>query len=88
MQIRLPDPIVALDGIIEISLTRMEGELLKLLIANQGKVMTHVEIAVKLWGETDRFTAAGMTRPLCAKLRRKIGQERIATVHSRGYIYL
>ena len=61
---------------------------MKLLIANQGKVMTHVEIAVELWGETDRRVAAEMTRPLCARLRRKIGQERIATVHGRGYMYL
>lgn len=88
MRIKLPDQIIAYNDLIEIRLTTMEANLLELLIKNQGIVMTHVEIAIELWGETNPRVAPEMTRPLCSRLRKKIGQEKIATLHGRGYIYL
>lgn len=87
MKIKLPDPIMAIDGEVELQLTPMEAKLLVLLINNQGILMTHERLAYELWGEADEYLSKEMTRPLCSRLRKKIGAGRIETIWGRGYIY-
>lgn len=85
---KLPDPITVIDDHIEIKLTPRESELFKLLVDNQGKLMTYGRLNFELWNEPDEHYASEMLAPLCKKLRDKIGAERVVTVRGRGYIYL
>jgi two-component system, OmpR family, KDP operon response regulator KdpE len=62
--------IVTVDGR-EISLTPNEYELLKLLIQNAGKVITHRQILHHIWG-TDYETEAHLLRVNISNLRHKI----------------
>ena len=77
----------SIDMKIQLKLTPMEYKLLKLLKSNEGKLVTHQEIAYKLCGETDKHMAHELSRPKISKLREKIGQEKIITAWGRGYIY-
>lgn len=80
---------VGIDVQLQLLLTPTEYKLLKLLKDNSGRVMTHLEIANKMWGEVDELSAADMTRPLCARVRKKMDDPtRIETVRGRGYVYL
>ena len=58
----------------EIHLTPMEYKLLKLLIANRGKVLTHNYILNQIWGYAETNDAKSL-RVFMASLRRKIERD-------------
>ncbi|MCR3922428.1 MAG: response regulator transcription factor [Firmicutes bacterium] len=58
----------------EVHLTPMEYKLLKLLIANKGKVLTHSYIINQIWGYGETGDANGL-RVFMASLRRKIEKD-------------
>ncbi|MCJ7688230.1 MAG: response regulator transcription factor [Clostridiaceae bacterium] len=59
---------------VEVHLTPMEYKLLKLLIANRGKVLTHNYIHNQIWGYTETIDAKSL-RVFMASLRRKIERD-------------
>jgi two-component system KDP operon response regulator KdpE len=58
----------------EVHLTPMEYKLLKLLIANRGKVLTHNYILNQIWGYAETNDSKGL-RVFMASLRRKIERD-------------
>lgn len=58
----------------EVHLTPMEYKLLKLLIANRGKVLTHNYILNQIWGYSETNDAKSL-RVFMASLRRKIERD-------------
>ena len=88
MDIYLPPPITTDETKVEMSLTPMESKFLALLVRNQGRIVTHKQIAFEVIGEPNELLAPDCSRPLCSRLRKKIGSDKIATVRGRGYIYL
>lgn len=72
----------------EISLTRIEYEIFKLLFSNEGKVFSREDILSRVWPDdvivTDRAVDVNITR-----LRKKIGEYggRIVSRHGFGYLY-
>lgn len=77
---------ITTDAELQLRLTPREYSFYRLLADNSERVVTHAEIAFKLWNETDERLAATMTPPLCKKVRDKLGSARIVTVRGRGYI--
>ncbi len=78
---------VTFDGA-EVSLTRIEYEILKLLLYNKGKVFPRQDILSRVWPDdvivTDRTVDVNI-----ARLRKKIGEygDRIVSRHGFGYLY-
>ena len=64
---------VSIDGK-EVHLTPMEYKILKLLIDNRGKVLTHNYILSQIWGSAQGVEAANL-RVFMAALRRKIEKD-------------
>jgi DNA-binding response OmpR family regulator len=75
------------------SLTPTEGKLLKVLMENQGRVMTHRELVFLVQGyEVTDWEAPEVLRPLVSRLRRKLnkfpgGSDWIANVRGTGYVF-
>ena len=77
----------------KVSLTPTEGKLLKVLLENQGRVMTHRELVFLVQGyEVTDWEAPEVLRPLVSRLRRKLsafpgGSEWIVNVRGTGYVF-
>lgn len=79
---------VRVDGV-PVHLSRKEYELLRLLIAMRGRVLTHQQILREVWGEA-RQDEIHYLRVLVGQLRQKLGDDPgqprfIATVQGVGY---
>jgi len=76
-----------------INLTPAEGRLLRILLANEGKVFAHRELVLLVQGyDTSQREAPEILRPLVSRLRHKLDQfpalsERVASVRGTGYVY-
>jgi len=75
------------------SLTPAEGHLLKIFLANTGKVFSHRELVLLVQGyDVSQREAQEILRPLVSRLRHKLGAfpslyERIVSVRGTGYVY-
>jgi DNA-binding response OmpR family regulator len=75
------------------SLTPAEGHLLKVFLANAGKVFSHRELVLLVQGyDVSQREAQEILRPLVSRLRHKLGAfpslyERIVSVRGTGYVY-
>ena len=80
-------------GNVHISLTPTEGKLLKVLIENRGRVVSHRELVFLVQGyEVTDWEAPEALRPLVSRLRRKLskfpsGGEWIINVRGTGYLF-
>jgi DNA-binding response OmpR family regulator len=76
----------------KVSLTRSEGKLLKVLLENRGRVLTHRELVLLAQGyEVTDFEAPEVLRPLVSRLRQKLkrfpaGETWIVNVRGTGYV--
>ena len=76
-----------------VSLTPTEGKLMKVLLENRGRVLTHRELVLLVQGyETSEWEAPEVLRPLISRLRRKLsafpgGEKWIANVRGTGYVF-
>jgi DNA-binding response OmpR family regulator len=76
----------------KVNLTPTEGKLLKVLMENEGRVMTHRELVFLVQGyEVTDWEAPEVLRPLVSRLRRKLGKfpggkEWISNVRGTGYV--
>lgn len=76
-----------------VSLTPTEGKLMKVLLENRGRVLTHRELVLLVQGyETTDWEAPEVLRPLISRLRRKLsafpgGENWIANVRGTGYVF-
>lgn len=73
------------DGV-EISLSKLEFNLLLFLAQNKGKTMTKEIITEKVWGEIDLFKESRTLDIYVGYLRKKLGKDIIDTVRWVGYI--
>ena len=84
--------IVSRENVTE-SLTPAEGHLLKVFLANTGKVFSHRELVLLVQGyDVSQREAQEILRPLVSRLRHKLGAfpslyERIVSVRGTGYVY-
>jgi DNA-binding response OmpR family regulator len=84
-QIQLKDTMV--------SLTPAEGRLLRVLLANEGKVFAHRELVLLVQGyDTSQREAPEILRPLVSRLRHKLEvfpslAEHIVSIRGTGYVY-
>lgn len=69
-----------------LKLTRNEFRLLRLFLLEQGNVMTHEEIHYQLYSKGQCFNP-NVIEVQIARLRRKIGKDRIRTIRGLGYSY-
>lgn len=76
-----------------VSLTPTEGKLMKVLLENRGRVLTHRELVLLVQGyETSDWEAPEVLRPLVSRLRRKLsvfpnGESWIVNVRGTGYLF-
>jgi DNA-binding response OmpR family regulator len=76
-----------------VSLTTTEGKLMKVLLDNRGRVLTHRELVLLVQGyETSEWEAPEVLRPLISRLRRKLsafpnGERWIVNVRGTGYVF-
>ncbi len=76
-----------------VTLTPTEGKLLKVLLENKGRVMTHRDLVFLVQGyEITDWEAPEVLRPLVSRLRRKLstfpdGEKWIANVRGTGYVF-
>jgi len=76
-----------------VSLTPTEGKLMKVLLENRGRVLTHRELVMLVQGyETSDWEAPEVLRPLVSRLRRKLsvfpnGEHWIVNVRGTGYVF-
>lgn len=76
-----------------ITLTPTEGKLMKVMIENRGRVLSHRELVLLVQGyQTTDWEAPEIMRPLVSRLRRKLaqfagGEEWIANVRGTGYVF-
>ena len=76
-----------------VSLTPTEGKLMKVLLENRGRVMSHRELVMQVQGyQTTDWEAPEIMRPLVSRLRRKLaqfagGDEWISNVRGTGYVF-
>jgi DNA-binding response OmpR family regulator len=76
-----------------ISLTPTEGKLMRVLLENRGRVLTHRELVLLVQGyETSDWEAPEVLRPLVSRLRRKLsvfpdGEHWIVNVRGTGYVF-
>jgi DNA-binding response OmpR family regulator len=74
-------------------LTPTEGKLLKVLLENQGRVLSHRELVFLVQGyQTTDWEAPEILRPLVSRLRRKLsmfpgGKDWINNVRGTGYVF-
>jgi len=71
LQINFSQRMVTLAGV-ELSLTPTEYDILKVLVQNAGKVLTHLQIIRKVWGTAYGEEEAHLLRVNISNLRRKI----------------
>ena len=77
----------------KVNLTPTEGKLLKVLIENQGRVMTHRELVFMVQGyEITDWEAPEVLRPLISRLRRNLAafpecNDWITNVRGTGYVF-
>jgi DNA-binding response OmpR family regulator len=79
-------------GVDRVSLTPTEGALMRVLLENRGRVLTHRELVSLVQGyETSDFEAPEVLRPLVSRLRRKLtafgGDGWIVNVRGTGYVF-
>lgn len=76
-----------------VTLTPTEGKLMKVLLENRGRVLTHRDLVLLVQGyETTDWEAPEVLRPLVSRLRRKLsifpnGEKWIANVRGTGYLF-
>lgn len=76
-----------------VSLTPTEGKLMKVLLENRGRVLTHRDLVMLVQGyETSDWEAPEVLRPLISRLRRKLsvfpdGEKWIGNVRGTGYVF-
>ncbi len=76
-----------------ISLTPTEGKLMKVLLENRGRVLSHRELVLMVQGyQTTDWEAPEIMRPLVSRLRRKLskfenGDDWIVNVRGTGYVF-
>lgn len=76
-----------------VMLTPTEGKLLKVLLENKGRVMTHKDLVFLVQGyEITDWEAPEVLRPLVSRLRRKLskfpdGERWIVNVRGTGYVF-
>lgn len=76
-----------------VSLTPTEGKLMKVLLENVGRVLTHRELVLLVQGyETSDWEAPEVLRPLISRLRRKLsafpnGDKWIVNIRGTGYLF-
>lgn len=76
-----------------VSLTPAEGRLLRILLANEGKVFAHRELVLLVQGyDTSQREAPEILRPLVSRLRHKLESfpalaDHIISVRGTGYVY-
>lgn len=77
----------------KIKLTPTEGKLMRVLVENRGRVLTHRDLVLLVHGyETTEREAPEVLRPLISRLRRKLakfpdGANWISNVRGTGYIF-
>ncbi len=80
-------------GDAKVLLTPTEGKLMKVLLENQGRVLTHRELVMMVQGyQTTDWEAPEILRPLVSRLRRKLavfpdGKDWITNVRGTGYVF-
>jgi DNA-binding response OmpR family regulator len=78
---------------VKISLTPTEGKLMKVLIENRGRVLSHRELVLQVQGyQTTDWEAPEIMRPLVSRLRRKLSpftdnEQWIVNVRGTGYVF-
>jgi DNA-binding response OmpR family regulator len=76
-----------------VNLTPAEGRLLRVLLANEGKVFAHRELVLLVQGyDTSQREAPEILRPLVSRLRHKLDvfpalSDQIVSVRGTGYVY-
>ncbi|MBW8011724.1 MAG: response regulator transcription factor [Chloroflexi bacterium] len=77
----------------KVSLTPTEGKLMKVLLENRGRVLSHRELVLLVQGyQTTDWEAPEIMRPLVSRLRRKLatfsgGGDWIVNVRGTGYVF-
>ncbi|RPI30214.1 MAG: DNA-binding response regulator [Chloroflexota bacterium] len=77
----------------KVTLTPAEGKLLKVLLENFGRVMTHRELVLLVQGyDVTDWEAPEVLRPLVSRLRQKLanfpgGEDWIINVRGTGYVF-
>ncbi|HUF39997.1 MAG TPA: response regulator transcription factor [Anaerolineales bacterium] len=80
-------------GETKVTFTPTEGKLMKVLLENRGRVMSHKELVLLVQGyKTTDYEAPEILRPLVSRLRRKLaefpdGKEWISNVRGTGYVF-
>jgi DNA-binding response OmpR family regulator len=78
---------------IQVNLTPAEGRLLRILLANEGKVFAHRELVLLVQGyDTSQREAPEILRPLVSRLRHKLDvfpslSDNIISIRGTGYVY-
>jgi DNA-binding response OmpR family regulator len=76
-----------------VTLTPTEGKLMKVLLENRGRVLTHKDLVLLVQGyESTDWEAPEVLRPLISRLRRKLsafpnGEKWIVNVRGTGYVF-
>jgi len=76
-----------------VNLTPAEGRLLRVLLANEGKVFAHRELVLLVQGyDTSQREAPEILRPLVSRLRHKLDtfpalSDHIVSIRGTGYVY-
>ena len=76
-----------------VNLTPAEGRLLRVLLANEGKVFAHRELVLLVQGyDTSQREAPEILRPLVSRLRHKLEDfpalaDHIVSIRGTGYVY-
>lgn len=77
----------------KVSLTPTEGKLMKVLLDNRGRVLSHRELVMLVQGyQTNDWEAPEIMRPLVSRLRRKLSpfteeDQWIVNVRGTGYLF-
>lgn len=78
---------------VTVNLTPAEGRLLRILLANEGKVFAHRELVLLVQGyDTSQREAPEILRPLVSRLRHKLEPfpglaDHIISIRGTGYVY-
>jgi DNA-binding response OmpR family regulator len=77
----------------KVSLTPTEGRLMKILLENRGRVLSHRELVYLVQGfDSTDWEAPEVLRPIISRLRRKLakfpgGEQWIVNVRGTGYVF-
>jgi DNA-binding response OmpR family regulator len=80
-------------GEMKVMLTPTEGKLMKVLLENRGRVLSHKELVLLVQGyKTTDWEAPEILRPLVSRLRRKLadfpgGKDWIKNIRGTGYVF-